>query len=93
MKSRLAMLLTLVAVVLFGAVFVPVNAQEPPVTTTLEEITADAQSFYGSEVTLEGVVETFLNVNMFVLAEGATLDDDRVLVIKIAASPSQRMWS
>ncbi|MCC6616374.1 MAG: hypothetical protein IT320_23070 [Anaerolineae bacterium] len=87
MKSRFTMFVTLIAVLLVGALVMPVNAQEPPATTTLEEVTADSASFYGSEVTIEGLVETFLNVNMFVLSEGAALDDDRVLVINNSGQP------
>lgn len=51
------------------------------VLNTLEDITADSASYYGQQVTVEGVVEEFLNTRVFVLGEGATLDDDKVLVI------------
>ncbi|MBE0703982.1 MAG: hypothetical protein IH582_12575, partial [Afipia sp.] len=87
MKSILATFLTIASALLFSAFIVPVSAQDQPATTTLEEVTADSTAFWGSEITLEGVVETFLNVNMFVLSEGAALDDDRVLVINNSGQP------
>ncbi|MBZ0303829.1 MAG: hypothetical protein K8J31_29075 [Anaerolineae bacterium] len=48
---------------------------------TLETVTADTASFVGTTVTLQGTVAEFVNARTFVLAEGAAVDDDQVLVI------------
>lgn len=47
----------------------------------LESVTSDPASYYGQEVTFEGVVTELVNVRSFVLGEGAALDDDQVLVL------------
>lgn len=51
------------------------------VATTLEDLTMDPDAYMGQTVTLEGYVSEFLNATSFVLGEGATIDDDQVLVI------------
>lgn len=56
---------------------VPLEEVEP----NLEIVTADPASFYGQEVTFEGVVTEMVNIRAFVLGEGAALDDDQVLVL------------
>lgn len=56
---------------------VPLEEVEP----NLEIVTADPASFYGQEVTFEGVVTELVNIRAFVLGEGAALDDDQVLVL------------
>lgn len=48
---------------------------------TLESVTADPASFYGQQVTLQGVVAEFINARAFVFGEGAVLDNDQVIVI------------
>ncbi len=67
---RLATLL----VVLASTVLI-LNAQ------TLEDVTDDSASYYGQQVTLEGVVQNFLSPHVFVLGEDTFLDNDQVLVI------------
>lgn len=48
---------------------------------TLELVTSEPASFYGQELTLDGVVSELVNIRSFVLGEGAALDDDQVLVL------------
>lgn len=48
---------------------------------TLESVTADPASFYGQQVTLQGVVAEFINARAFIFGEGAILDNDQVIVI------------
>lgn len=48
---------------------------------TLESVTADPASYYGQEVTFEGVVAELVNIRSFLLGEGAAIDDDQVLVL------------
>ncbi|MBI5668551.1 MAG: hypothetical protein HZC41_11145 [Chloroflexi bacterium] len=50
-------------------------------STSLEDVTADSEAFYGQTITLEGVIETIINVKMLVLGEGAVIDNDQVLVV------------
>jgi hypothetical protein len=58
-----------------------VVAPTPEGGFTLENLTADPKSYYGQQVSLEGVVEDMLNVRAFILGEGAPVDNDQVLVI------------
>lgn len=62
-----------------------VSAQEATAVAdgapTLESVTADPGSYYGMEVTFEGVVVELVNIRSFVLGEGAAIDDDQVLVL------------
>ncbi len=67
---RLATLLTVLA-----STVLLLNAQ------TLEDVTDDSASYYGQQVTLEGVVQNFLSPHVFVLGEDTFLDNDQVLVI------------
>ena len=48
---------------------------------TLEAVTADSANWYGQVVTLEGEIGDFVNARIFSLGEGATLDNDQVLVV------------
>ncbi|MFN8528241.1 MAG: hypothetical protein U0670_06495 [Anaerolineae bacterium] len=56
-------------------------------TTTLEDLTADPTTFFGQQVTLEGVVSNLVNPAALVLGEGVALDDDQVLVINTSGQP------
>ncbi|MBZ0292741.1 MAG: hypothetical protein K8L99_09295 [Anaerolineae bacterium] len=47
----------------------------------IEDVTNDSADYYGSVVTLEGEIGDFINSRMFALGEGATLDNDLVLVV------------
>lgn len=86
-KPTFSLLLVLVIGLLsFGAVAAQDATATPAgdnveVITTLEDLTANSDSYVGQEVTLEGVIEELLNVRTFVLGEGAALDNDQVLVI------------
>lgn len=48
---------------------------------TIEEVTGDHETYYGTVVTLDGYVAEFISSNIFVLDEEATLDNDKVLVV------------
>lgn len=60
------------------------QAQDQDVAPSIEIVTSDPQEFYGVTVTLEGVVREYLNADIFVLSEGATLDDDALLVVNMS---------
>ncbi len=74
----------LVMTVLFGVM--SLSAQET-MEGGLEEVTADSAAYWGKTVTLEGTLVEYLNSTIFVLGEGAALDDDRVLVINDTGRP------
>lgn len=50
-------------------------------SATLGDVTANSPAYYGQQVTLEGVLEEYVNARTFVLSEGAVLFDSKVLVI------------
>lgn len=52
---------------------------------TLGDVTADSAAYYGQQVTLEGILEEYVNARTFVLGEGAVLFDSKVLVINNSA--------
>lgn len=69
-------------VVLFA--FAPALAQEEadksdPVT--IEELVNSAEDYYGQQISVQGHVQNLLNVRTFVLDEGATVENDAVLVL------------
>ena len=82
---------TVVALLAFASVALAQDATATPMPEgaegipvegiNLESITADAASYYGQQVTIEGVVEEILNVRAFILGEAAELDNDQILVI------------
>ena len=69
-----------------GALF----AQDDPMTgteVTLEEVTANSDTYYGQNVTLTGTIRNFLSGYSFVLAEDAVIDSDAVLVLNNSGQP------
>lgn len=52
---------------------------------TLETITG-TDEYYGQHATLEGHVREFISPRIFVLSEGAALDDDAVLVVNLSSN-------
>lgn len=81
MRRLLVLFLSLVALLSMGAIAMAQETDDTADGATLETVTGDSASFFGQEVTLEGEVIEFLNPRIFVLGEGAALDDDKVLVI------------
>lgn len=49
--------------------------------TSLEELTARTDEFYGRQVSFEGVIESLANVKILIVGEGAIIDNDQVLVV------------
>ncbi|QPC81793.1 hypothetical protein G4Y79_19180 [Phototrophicus methaneseepsis] len=83
MLSRIRIFM--VAVLAFSMVgVVAVQAQDEVEGPTLESVTG-TEDYYGQNVTLEGQVREFLGSRIFVLSEGAALDDDAVLVINMGS--------
>jgi hypothetical protein len=82
LKKALSLtMLLLVGMFSFGAVAAQEVTPEATPEINLENVTANHESFYGQEVSLTGEIEEFVNPRVFVLGEGAALDDDKVLVI------------
>lgn len=48
---------------------------------TIQSVTDESDQYYGGIVTLEGVVGDFVNARAFALGEGATIDNDLVLIV------------
>ncbi|MAU09100.1 MAG: hypothetical protein CL607_04705 [Anaerolineaceae bacterium] len=65
--------------------FVGVVAAQEDEGLTLETITG-TDEYYGQTVTLEGHVREFISPRIFVLSEGAALDDDAVLVVNLSSN-------
>lgn len=88
MRNKLLPMLLVIGIALFS--FGAVAAQDATpvpeganveILNTLEDVTANATSYYGQQVTVEGFIQELVNVRIFVLGENAALDDDKVLVI------------
>jgi hypothetical protein len=77
----------------FGVAFAQ-DATEPvepaegelEVLTTIGTITGDSATYYGQEITTEGIVEELLNVRTFVLGEEAAVFPNQLLVINNTGS-------
>lgn len=71
--------------------FVGLVAAQEDEGLTLETITG-TDEYYGQNVTLEGHVREFISPRIFVLSEGAALDDDAVLVVNLSSNIDSNIY-
>lgn len=76
--------LRVLVMAIMAMAFVGVVAAQEDEGLTLETITG-TDEYYGQHVTLEGHVREFISPRIFVLSEGAALDDDAVLVVNLSS--------
>ncbi len=88
MRNRVLLAVMLVIGLLsFSAAFAQDATQAPPGEPTasanpaIGDITGNHETYYGQQVTIQGVVEEFLNARTFVVGEGSALLDNQLLVI------------
>lgn len=89
MRSKILLALILVIALLSVNIAAAQDATEVPAPAqatasanpTIGDITGNHETYYGQQVTVQGVVEEFLNARVFVIGEGSTLLDNKLLVI------------
>lgn len=81
MRYTVRLLLVLLFVGSFSVMVAAQEEQTEDTEPTLESVAADSASYYGQEITLEGIIQDYLSPHVFVLGEDALIDNDQVLVI------------